>query len=244
MDKPAVEIETVCFSYGNTHVLKKIAVTIEHGEYIAIIGPNGGGKSTFLNLIMGFLKPNSGKVYLFGKNPVSMRKRLGYVPQMLHYDRRFPITVEEMVLMGEISKHSLFGKYPEGSQDRCREVLEKIDLLDQISTPIHALSGGQMQRALIARALITDPDILLLDEPTASIDKETEQKLLELLISFKGKKTILMVTHNLHAWLSAVDRVFCIQEELCVMKPKDVCHHHAMGSYHTPEIIDEDCSHD
>ncbi|MDN3507579.1 MAG: metal ABC transporter ATP-binding protein [Simkaniaceae bacterium] len=236
MSKKIVTIKDLCFSYRDHHALKKVTVSIEKGAFIGVIGPNGGGKTTFLKILMGLLSPSKGKVIA----PTA----IGYVPQILSYDRLFPITLLEMVLMGSLSKISLLGSYPKSAHEEALSHIAKVGLEKKIHHPLSSLSGGELQRALFARALMGNPEILYLDEPTANIDSATEQIILKLLTDLKGKKTIVMVTHHLQTIIGTVDRVFCIQNELQDLTPDEVCTHFAYGSYHAPLLKDKDCDHE
>ncbi len=236
----AIEIEDLSFAYfPNQPILENISVSIKQGEYIAIFGPNGGGKTTFLKLLMGFLKPTSGKLSLFGQSPKDARKVIGYVPQSSDFDLLFPISVEELVLMGSLSKLNWLGRYPKEVHQKAKEVLSQVRLLDKIKQPFGTLSGGQKQRALIARALIDEPEILFLDEPTSGVDAQAEEEIYQFLSELKGKMTILMVTHDLQAMLKDVERLLCIHRKVTSYKPDQVCAHFAAGLYHKPLITEE-----
>jgi len=233
------ELDQLCFSYGEDHVLQQISATVAEGEFIGIIGPNGGGKTTFLKLLMGLLKPTAGKL----KKP-DQEYRVGYVPQIAAFDRSFPVTVREVVLMGLLSKLNWFGKYPKSGDEQLKKALSRVALSDLENAPFCSLSGGQMQRALIARALIDNPKILILDEPTANIDSKTQAILFQLLGELKGEVTILMVTHHLEQSAPLLDRLFCIQRELTVVPKEAICNHFALGTYHLPKSTDKGCCHD
>jgi zinc transport system ATP-binding protein len=232
-----IEIDNLCFSYDTEHILKQISAHIKKGEFIAIIGPNGGGKTTFLKLLLGLLSPKKGRLDID-------THAISYVPQRLDFDRKFPVTVKDVVLMGLLSELPWYGHYPKTIQEKCHQALKKLEINHLANHPFGALSGGQAQRTLIARALISNPEVLLLDEPTSNIDTATSTALISLLTAFKGKKTILMVTHHLDHIIKHVDRVFCIQGELTILEPSEVCKHFAYGSYHTPLLSEENCDHE
>jgi len=229
-----IEVKDLSFSYEETLVLENISVSIQAGEFVAIFGPNGGGKTTFLKLLMGFLKPKRGDVEILGNTPTATRKKIGYVPQMASFDRLFPISVLEVALMGCLSELSFFGYFTSKTKKRAKEALSRVGMLSQESQAFGTLSGGQAQRVLIARAIVGSPEILLLDEPTASIDSEAEQAIFQLLESLQGTMTILMVTHDLQAIVKRVGRLLCIQSQLTSFSPKEVCEHFALGLYHPP----------
>ena len=221
-----IEIEDLFFSYDSVNILERVTLGIGAGEFVGIMGPNGGGKTTLLKLLMGFLKPTRGKVAVQGK--------IGYVPQVNRTDRDFPITVGELVLLGALSKCGFWGAYPSEVKARAAELIRLLGLEPHEGKVFGSLSGGLAQRALLARALLGDPDLLILDEPTANIDAQSTAVIFDLLESLKGKKTILIVSHDLKTIIERVDRVLCVQCEVSSLKPKDVCEHFALGLYHTP----------
>lgn len=229
-----IEVQNLSFSYEEEDILKGVSLIIEEGEFIGIIGPNGGGKTTFLKLLMGLIKPSSGKLSVLGLTPKAARTKIAYVPQVLRFDKHFPISVLELVLGGKISKLSWFGRFSEKDRQAAYEILEKVGLSEFIHRPFGTLSGGQAQRALIARAMVSNPRILLLDEPTASVDNKAEAEIYSILKELADNKTILMVTHDLKAVMNDVDRVFCIQREVLALNTDQVCEHFAIGLYHSP----------
>jgi zinc transport system ATP-binding protein len=231
---PVVEIKDLEFGYHETPILENVNLTIHSGEFIGIFGPNGGGKTTFLKVLMGFLKPRKGEIFLFQSSIKSGRPRIGYVPQVTRFDQQFPLSVLELVYMGLLSKSSWWGGISLEAKQKAQECLAKVGLLDKQHQAFGTLSGGQAQRALIARALASDPHLLLLDEPTASVDIDAEQEIYQILKSLKGTMTILMVTHHLQGIIDQAERLFCIQRLVTVVSPKDVCEHFALGLYHSP----------
>ena len=221
-----IEIDDLFFSYEKGTVLQRVHLQIEKGEFIGLIGPNGGGKTTLLKLLMGFLPPTRGTI--------KIRGTIGYVPQVARTDRDFPITLNELVLLGALSKTSFLGTYPKAVKERANQLIEQLGLTSDKHKMFGSLSGGLAQRALLAMALLSDPDLLLLDEPTAHIDRASTALILELLEGLKGKKTILLVTHDLKTIIERVDRVLCVNREVSSFWPKEVCEHFAFGLYHTP----------
>lgn len=237
LQHPLITFDQVSFSYSNTPVLKEVSFHVYPGEFIGMIGPNGGGKTTLLKLILGFLKPAKGKVYVFGQNAVShsaYSNRLAYVPQSGRFDRDFPISVEEVVLSGLISHLPWYGRFRAADRQAAKEALERTRLSHLAEHPFGTLSGGQAQRVLIARALVSKPELLLLDEPTASVDSQAEADIYALLNQLKGQMTILMVTHDLGVAIDQVERVLCVQGSVISLKPEEVCKHFAFGLYHMP----------
>jgi zinc transport system ATP-binding protein len=231
MTYPAIFVSDLDFSYETHLVLQNVNLQVNNNEFIGIIGPNGGGKTTFLKLLMGFLRPQKGKISLFGHSPEEMRLKMGYVPQVHYTDRDFPITVFELILMGALS-NKLF--YPSSIKIRAEQLLFEMGLQDHKEVPFSSLSGGLAQRALLARALLSDPELLILDEPLANIDPHSSDAILRRLEEMKTKCTILMVSHDLKIIVEKVDRIIAIQTQATSMLPKEVCEHFALGLYHTP----------
>ena len=231
---PAIEVQDLSFSYDSLTALKNVSFTINEGEFAGIIGPNGGGKTTLLKLLLGFLTPSQGTVKIFGKPPSTARKCMAYVPQAVHYDPEFPISVLEVVLGGKISKLSWFGGFPEKEITSAKECLEKMDLSTLADRSFGSLSTGQAQRALFARALVSNPKILLLDEPTACVDHQSESQIHHLLHALPKKITVLMVTHDLQTILEDVQKVLTVHGTIDCLGPKEVCEHFKHGVYHKP----------
>lgn len=230
----AVTIKGLSFSYKETPVLEDINVTIPKGDFLAVIGPNGGGKTTLIRLMMGLLTPQKGNVTLFGKPPKQMRHLVGYVSQTSKSDPLFPVTVYDLILTGACSQAKFFGRYPKKVHERANALLEQLHLEKYKGEAFRALSGGTKQKAFLARALLRDPEILFLDESMAHIDSETRKEILSFLFSLKGKKTVILVTHDLHIAFEQVCRFLCVEKTASLMEPKDVCEHFALGLYHTP----------
>lgn len=231
-EKVIIEANDLCFSYGHTPVLIDATLKIYEKEFIGIIGPNGGGKTTFLKLLMGFLQPSSGTLTVTQskEHPHS----IAYVPQSTRFDKEFPISVEEVILSGLLSKLPWYGRFHTAEKIAAHAALEKVGLLHLINAPFGSLSGGQAQRVLIARAVVSQPQLLLLDEPTASVDNQAEADIYEILKELQSNMTILMVTHDLRAALEQVNRVVCIQKQVSIFQMKDICEHFALGLYHFP----------
>ncbi|MBS0625787.1 MAG: metal ABC transporter ATP-binding protein [Verrucomicrobia bacterium] len=230
----AIEVEDVTFSYEETPILRSVSLDVVQGEFIGIIGPNGGGKTTLLKLLMGFLSPSKGSIRILRETTETARLHIGYVPQAHRFDREFPITVLELVLMGALSKIKSLRKVPEELQARAEKLIERLGLKLHREKAFGTLSGGLAQRALLARALLADPKILFLDEPTANIDPPSAGLIFEILEEMKGKKTILLVTHDLKTVIERVDRVICVEGTASSFLPKEMCEHFAFGLYHAP----------
>lgn len=234
--KPAIVIKNLLFSYEKDPILQNVNLSIAQGEFVGVFGPNGGGKTTFLKILMGFLKPSSGSIEILQKSPKLARPLIGYVPQIAKMDKQFPVTAEEVVQMGCLGKSSFFGILPAKYKEKSLQSLEKVGMLSKKDAPFGKLSGGQAQRVLIARALAGDPQILLLDEPTASVDPRAEEEILSILSAIKGHMTILMVTHDLQTILSKVGKLLCIHRDVHTLCPSEVCEHFGLGLYHSPLI--------
>ncbi|MDR1597245.1 MAG: metal ABC transporter ATP-binding protein [Treponema sp.] len=198
--KISLRFEGVSFSYGNFKVLENAGFHIHQGEFIALVGPNGSGKTTVLKLLLGLEQPQRGKIDLFDS--------VGYVPQQAAYDPAFPISVWEAVKMGRLA--ALSRKFSAQDRAAVTEALEQAEITDLANRPYAALSGGQRRRVLLARALAAKPDILILDEPTANMDRESEERLFITLGKLKGNTTILIVTHDTGFVSALTDRVLCI----------------------------------
>lgn len=228
-------IEHLDFAYGQgPPVLENVHLNVLKGDFVGLFGPNGGGKTTLLQLIMGFLAPGKGKVRVLGHSPKTTRKRIGYVPQHINFDRAFPISVLEVVLLGCLSKLSLWGSFSHEWKEKARRALDKVALGHKASVPFGTLSGGEAQRVLIARAIVDEPELLLLDEPTASVDPHAEQIIYQLLLELNQHMTILMVSHDLQTILDKVKRFVCVHRTVTAFDTKQVCEHFALGLYHAP----------
>lgn len=229
-----INVENLTFSYGKFKILENVNFSIEDYALIGIVGPNGGGKTTLLNLIMGFLSPSKGKISLNGKSPKYFRQNIGYVPQISSFDPLFPITVIEVVLMGATKRKKTFKSFDKATIDKASLLLESLGLKCKEHENFFALSGGQAQRVLIARALISEPKILILDEPTSNIDQENEKILFEILKKLKKTTTVLMVSHSLRTLTQEVDGALLVNKSVCYLKPDELCNHYSLGIFHPP----------
>jgi zinc transport system ATP-binding protein len=217
----AVKFDSVFFSYGNVPVLENASFHIHRGEFVALVGPNGSGKTTILKLLLGLEQPASGRIEVFGHDDkpavrrgaerktggLAWQGRLGYVPQQPPADQAFPITVRDVVRMGLLRR---FGRYAAGEKAAADAALEQAGIGELSARPYRALSGGQRRRVLVARALAAGPEIFVLDEPTANMDSESEMQLFETLGKLKGNTTILIVTHDTDFVSVLTDRVLCL----------------------------------
>ncbi len=226
-----ITLENVDFFYDRTPVLRDISLKIRSGEFISIIGPNGGGKTTLLHLLLGFLSPTKGTVSVFGKPPEKSTSRIGYVPQLFAFDKLFPVSVFEVVLSGRLHRLSRYGRYSEQDEKMALRALEEVGLIEEKKRPIGELSGGQVQRALIARALAKEPEILFLDEPNSCIDPRGQTIIENILRVLKRKMTVVTVTHHPERIGSETDRILCIHGTLSVLDPGEICRHFSIGLY-------------
>ena len=213
---PVVMTEALYFSYRtNEKILDGVELEIPPGDFACIIGPNGGGKTTLLKILLGLLKPHSGRVQIFGKNPEAARRQIGYLPQHAQFDMDFPLNVLDAVLMGKVGTHR-FGPYNRQDKSAAYETLEEVGMASTARKAFAALSGGQRQRVLLARALVGKPDLLLLDEPTSFLDQKYQIKLLELLHCLNQRMTILMVSHDIGFVSSYVKTVICLNHQAAI----------------------------
>ena len=211
----ALDISNLNVFYGEDCALKDINLQVEEREFLAIIGPNGGGKTTLLKSILGLVQPDSGEIRIFGRSGESARRSIGYVPQFSRFDRKFPISVEEVVLIGRLSGRSAwFSRFSRQDRQLVDSLLERLEIADLKHRQIGQLSGGQLQRVLIARALAVEPQILVLDEPTASVDSASKTRIYDLLKELNQEMTILIVTHDLSAVSSNIDKIACLNQQL------------------------------
>jgi zinc transport system ATP-binding protein len=219
-ERPVVEIDHVDFAYDGSLALEDINLTIQEGDFLGVIGPNGSGKTTLLRLILGLFHPLRGGVRVFGQPPGHARDLIGYVPQHAHMDEAFPISVMDVVLIGRLGKAPMLGRYRKSDRQAAEEAMQEAQVFDLRNRRFGALSGGQKQRVLMARALVGKPKLLLLDEPTASIDGRVEQDIYELLKTLNQEATIVLVSHDLGFISTYVNRVACVNRRL-VCNPTD-----------------------
>ncbi|MFA6866522.1 MAG: ABC transporter ATP-binding protein [Clostridia bacterium] len=209
-----IKIHNLNVYYGNNQVLKDINLTINRGDFLGIIGPNGGGKTTLLKSILGLVNISQGDIEVFGHKNYN-KNDLSYVPQIVEFDKNFPITVGEVVLMGRIkSKIKPFFTYSKIDKEAANEALEKIGIHSLKNRKICELSGGEFQKTIIARALVNNPKLLLLDEPTSNIDVSSCKNIYNILNELHKEITIVMVSHDMLAISSNVNNIACINKQL------------------------------
>jgi zinc transport system ATP-binding protein len=217
-DGPLVEAAGVSFSYGDTPVLEDVSVAVKRGEFVALVGPNGSGKSTLLKLLLGLLRPDSGRVAIFGQPPERFKERwrLGYVPQRPELTSEIPATVEEVVTAGRLSRRGWWRRMRPVDQETIRHAVDSVALEGLRSQPVNELSGGQQQRTFIARAFASEPDLLVLDEPIAGIDRESQTRFRESLTHLMAEHGagVLLVSHELSAVARDLDRVIVLKRRV------------------------------
>jgi zinc transport system ATP-binding protein len=231
----ALCIQNVSFSYGEVEALRNITLHIDRGCNLGIIGPNGGGKTTLLKIILGLLDGYSGKVSVMGLGPRDVCKRgdiVGYVPQRHGFESRFPVSVRQVVRMGLVGKTGLLRRHKKEDLDRVEQLLTQVDIAHLAERPIGELSGGNQQRAFIARALAAGPKILLLDEPMVGIDVAGQEMFADLIRGLQEQwgLTVVIVSHDLRAIAATCERVACLAQTL---------HYHDSPKGLTPEILQE-----
>lgn len=213
MSGNVIDIKNMSFSFGDHLILDDVSLNIKEKEMVGIVGPNGGGKTTLLRLMLGLLQPNKGFIEILGSNALQARKRIGYVPQHKIFDPLFPVSVLDVVLMGRISK-SKAGPFSKNDRHAALRALDDVDLRDQQNAAFADLSGGQRQRTLIARALASSAELLFFDEPTANVDSFAEGKLYELLSILNKQLTILIVSHDVGFVSKYVSSVVCVNRKV------------------------------
>ncbi len=215
MSTPVIEIENVSYGYDAATVLEDISLVVRRGEFLALLGPNGGGKTTLLKLILGLLTPATGSIKVLGGKPGKVKRRVGYVPQYTNFNPGFPITVEQVTLLGILRPRLSPGLgYSKAQVGRAHEALARVDIAHLAKKPVQGLSGGQLQRVLIARALINEPELLIFDEPTSSIDPHGTYCFYEMLGRLGDNLTVVLVSHDISVTAPIIDTVACVNHHL------------------------------
>lgn len=232
--KEVVRLEDVSAHYDGVPVLEGVNLSIYQDDFLGIIGPNGGGKTTLLKVILGLVEPGRGRVSVFGDTPEKGRKHIGYVSQHSLFDRNFPASVWDVVMMGRLGKTGPFRNYTKQDREATLRALEAMEILDHRDQQIGKLSGGQQQRAFIARALVTEPELLLLDEPTASVDTPLQTDFYELLGKLKERMAIVLVSHDISTISIYVDKIACLNRELYYHSSKELAAEDLEAAYRCP----------
>lgn len=229
MNTPALDITDLCLSIDGTAILESVSLRVEAGDFLGIIGPNGAGKSMLLQCVLGLITPTCGTIRIFGKTPQESRGQIAYVPQHPSFDLHYPIRVREVVLMGRMNRSTFLRSWKAEDHARVADALKKVRMTELADRQIGELSIGQVQRVLIARALAVGASLLLLDEPTSSLDPGVGGELYELLESLQPQATIILVSHELTVMSQYVKSVACLNRKL---------HYHASKKI-TREMIEE-----
>jgi zinc transport system ATP-binding protein len=216
---PIFDVASLSLQINSQVILDSLSLKIFSGEYDAIIGPNGGGKTTLIRLLLGLEKPTSGMIKIFGKNIDEFKEwhKIGYVPQRAsHVDAAFPATVLDVVKMGRTAKRGFFARYSAEDAACVEDAMKKMDVLDIKDKMIGTLSGGQRQRVMIARALASKPEVLILDEPNTGVDVVSQQRFYELLrkLNRDEKLTIVFITHDIGVIADDIQRLFTVNRKL------------------------------
>jgi zinc transport system ATP-binding protein len=214
MSEPVVELRDVWLTLGRQLVLRGVDLSVPRGESIAVIGPNGGGKTTLLRLLVGLLRPDRGFVRVLGRDPEAARGLVGYVPQRVRFDMDFPIRVIDVVAMGRLRRAGLLTRLSAADEQVARDALEQLEIAHLAERRVGSLSGGQLQRVLIARAVAVEPQLLLLDEPTASLDVHSAAAFYELLNRLARRMTVMISTHDVTGIAARVGGIACLNREL------------------------------
>ncbi|MBK9118137.1 MAG: ABC transporter ATP-binding protein [Phycisphaerales bacterium] len=218
---PVVKLQNVSFAYGAVPVVQDVSFALAPGDFACIVGPNGGGKTTLLRLMLGLLQPQSGAVHLFGRPPIAARRRIGYMPQYTQLDPQFPALVRDVVRMGLLHNWHL-GPFFGRAVARADEALREVGMAEFARRPFAALSGGQRQRVLIARALACNPELLLLDEPTANLDPLVQDDMTQLLTQLNRRLTIVLVSHDVGFVARHVRTVICVNRTAVLHRAEEV----------------------
>lgn len=211
MSDPVIELKGVSFSYDGHEVLRDVNLEVPERDFLALLGPNGGGKTTLIKICVGLLRPGKGYVRILGVNPDKVRSRIGYVPQDINRNRNFPANVFDIVVTGRLARKNGLRRFISSEdRDKVEEILKQMHLWEYRGRKIGELSGGQRQRVFIARALVGEPEILFMDEPTASVDPSFQTELYELLKKLNEHLTIVVVSHDMSVLSSYVKSIACV----------------------------------
>jgi len=219
---PAVELKDVEFRYDGPLVLQSVSLAVEEGDFLGIIGPNGSGKTTLLRLILGLIRPTAGNVLVYGRPPQQARRMIGYVPQKPNLDPSFPVNVEDVVLMGRLGQSPMAGGFLRDDHEAAMRAIDQVEISHLRRKRFGRLSGGEQRRALIARALATEPRLLLLDEPTVGVDHRVEHEIYSLLDVLNKHVTIVLVSHDIGCVTEHVRRVAAVHQRVFCHTPEEL----------------------
>jgi len=236
MTEKIVSIRGLWICRAEHAVLDDINLELVAGDFLGLIGPNGGGKSTLLKAILGLIKPDRGSIALFGLPPAQARSRVGYMPQKTVFDRSFPVNVLDVVLMGRYSRRGLMHRYDSVDRQAALKALEAVGMQDRAMREIGALSGGEQQRVFVARSLVSDPELLLLDEPTAGVDSAQQTEFYDLLCHLNRdlRIAIVLVSHDVTAISKYVNKIACLNQRLYYHDSKELSNDDIEKAYGCP----------
>jgi len=217
-----IEVKNLWFKYEKEWTIEDINLTVPDRDFLAILGPNGSGKTTLLKLLLGILSPDKGEIYIYGLPPKKAYSYMGYMPQHLFHSMNFPVSVMDVVLMGKIKAHQIGGFYNQKDREDAQNTLKKLNLWELRDRLMTSLSQGQRQRALIARALVSNPAILFLDEPTSNIDEKGKSGFFELLKELNNDITIVVISHDIGVISKYVKSVACVNTRLFYHSKPDI----------------------
>ncbi len=234
MPSEVVRLEDVWVYYGENLVLEAINLKVYEGDFLALIGPNGGGKTTLLKTILGLIKPRRGLVRVFGLPPEEARRFVGYVPQKASFNQEIPVKVLDVALMGRAGIIGPSKRYSSEDVEKAMKALETVGMAEAKDRLFRELSGGEQQRVLIARALASNPKLLLLDEPTVSVDAFAQTKFYELLRDLSGKLTVILISHDVSAVYPFVNKIACLNRRLYFHDSKELVAEEVLEAYRCP----------
>jgi len=218
-----IQGKQISYSYNKKiDVLSDINFNVYEKDFVGLIGPNGGGKSTLLKIILGLLVPDKGSIRVFGGKPTKARNKIGYVPQYSQIDLNYPISVWEIVISGLLGRKTIGSSFNEKDKAKTSKILRQMKLMDLKDTSVGELSGGQRQRVLLSRALVRNPKLLLLDEPTNNVDQESGKDLYKLLHDLNKSIAIILVSHDTGTISKYINKVFCLNRKMICNKADKV----------------------
>lgn len=229
-----LSLKGISAAYSNKTVLHDVCLDVYERDFLGIIGPNGGGKTTLIKVILGLLKSTAGTIHFFQNDKPADSLTMGYLPQYTNIDKKFPISVKEVILSGLSSKETLMGKFSREQQEKANDIIARMGLDTLDKRHIGQLSGGQLQRTLLGRAIISGPQLLILDEPSTYIDKQFESRLYELLTDINKDCAIILVSHDIGTVLQNVKSIACVNETLDYHPDTGITNEWLEKSFHCP----------
>lgn len=232
--QPLIQLSGIAAAYDKKTVLHDVDLTVYQNDFLGIIGPNGGGKTTLIKVILGLMKTTAGEITFYHDGKKTNRLTMGYLPQYSSIDRKFPISVEEVILSGLSSRKSLTQRFTAAQREKVQSVIARMGLDGLGKRAIGQLSGGQLQRALLGRAIVSDPQVVILDEPSTYIDKQFEARLYELLTEINRDCAIILVSHDIGTVLQNVKSIACVNETLDYHPDTEVTGEWLEKNFHCP----------